>query len=91
MEVNQIKEDFLFGYNLAEQRVIMARKRNHDVFNIREWMRREKHFIEEENVGRKLVHLMGVVVGNYTTFCLTQFQLDSFDNTSKLVKSYLQS
>ncbi|MEK6757768.1 MAG: hypothetical protein AABX88_01440 [Nanoarchaeota archaeon] len=84
---NELKDEFLLGKRLAEERVIMARGQDASVREISKWVKDYDFLLREDNsVGEKFAGLFGYAFGDYTTYCPTQLQLDFFDKEADWIR-----
>ena len=76
-----LRKNFVFGFRLAERRAVLARRRVRDYQTLMAFGVDYKRF-PGKGLGFEdaLCQLVGYAVGNYTTFCPTQLDLDLFDN-----------
>ena len=81
------KNYFLKSKDLAERRVILARERDYDFEKLYSWMDEYDSLLEENShVRGAIATTLGYAFGNYTTFCMTQKELDIFDEEIRILR-----
>ena len=83
--LQQIKEEFSLGRELSTKRVVLAR-RDYTPEEIGDYNRlKDKFYGCRKTNGQIVAGLLGYLIGHYTHFAWSQFELNMFDRRAKQI------